>query len=118
MRSRSTEYPHVEVNEDGVAVITGKGFEVRRLARDVRSGHSPEQLPLFYPGLKVAEVYSGLAYLADHEGGVGPRPGPGPTPPADGAPQDEGLVERFRIYEGEQLREAYEDEEADALFAA
>jgi hypothetical protein len=118
---RRREYAYVIIREDGVAVIEGKDFEVRWLAWVLESsGVRPDELPmLLHPELTAAEVYSGLAYLADHPDvrdcyAVQRAPAEADT----GASWDDDFLTRYRQAEGLELQYAFDEDLPDRVFDA
>lgn len=114
-----TGYAYLVVDEDGVAVIRGKGFRVRRLSWDVQSGRRPDELAYIYPELTTAEIYSGLAYCADNPFEGDHYPGSRGSALSEWLMQaDDDFVERFRLAEGLELQYVFADDTCDALFVA
>lgn len=67
MSETSISYEHLDCSEEGRLVIAGKNFKVIHLIREhVAYGWSPEELALNHPQLTLGEIYSALAYYADH----------------------------------------------------
>ena len=67
MSSEAVAYPHLDSSKSGRLVIAGKNFKVIHLIREhVAYGWSAEELALNHPQLTLGEVYSALAYYADH----------------------------------------------------
>jgi uncharacterized protein (DUF433 family) len=63
-----TSYEHVVLNEDDVAVIDGTNMKVQELvAERLAWGWSPEELLLNHPYLTLGQIFSALAYYADHQ---------------------------------------------------
>lgn len=63
-----TPYFHVELNDDGVPMITGTTMKVIELVLDhIAYGWSPEELQFQYPYLTMGQVHSALAYYWDHQ---------------------------------------------------
>lgn len=63
-----TGYEHVVLNEHNVPVIAGTTMKVRELvAERLAWGWSPEELLLNHPYLTLGQVFSALAYYADHQ---------------------------------------------------
>jgi len=62
-----TRYEHIAVGEDQVPVIAGTTIKVGELvAEKLAYGWSPEELHFQHPYLTLGQVYSALAYYADH----------------------------------------------------
>ena len=60
-------YEHLDCSVAGRPVIAGKRFKVVHLIREhVAYGWSAEELALNHPQLTLGEIYSALAYYADH----------------------------------------------------
>ena len=69
--SVETRYEHVILDENGVALITGTTMKVRELvAERLAWGWSPEELLINHPHLTLGQIYSALAYYADHQASV------------------------------------------------
>ncbi len=68
MPETKTGYEHVVVDEKGVARIAGTRWKVSLLVAARHAyGASPEELAYQHPDLTLGQVYSALAYYADHE---------------------------------------------------
>lgn len=65
----ATAYPHIAKNDGEPACLESHPrTRVAMLVMDyLARGLSPEELVLHYPYLKVAEVYSAMAYYFDHQ---------------------------------------------------
>ena len=60
--------PHVELDEKGVAWISGTKIKVIELAIDkLTHGSSPEEIHFQYPHLSLAQIHAALAYYYDHQ---------------------------------------------------
>jgi uncharacterized protein (DUF433 family) len=67
MPSTASAYEHLTFGADGEPVIARPGFKVKHLIREhVAYGWSAEELALNHPQLTLGEVYSALAWYADH----------------------------------------------------
>lgn len=67
MTSATLVYEHLDCSEVGKPVIAGKNFKIKHLVREhLAYGWSAEELALNHPQLTLGEVYSALAYYADH----------------------------------------------------
>lgn len=68
MIESSTSYPHLSFSkDDGFPVVNRIGFKaIHLIAHHLAHGWSPEELALNYPQLTLGEVYSVLAWFADH----------------------------------------------------
>jgi uncharacterized protein (DUF433 family) len=63
-----TRYEHVVLDEQNVPHIVGTTLKVRELvAERLAWGWSPEELLLNHPYLTLGQVFSALAYYADHQ---------------------------------------------------
>jgi uncharacterized protein (DUF433 family) len=59
----------VELDERGVAWITGTKVKVIEVATDkLAHGSSPEEMHLQYPHLSLAQIHAALAYYYEHQG--------------------------------------------------
>lgn len=68
MAAVETRYEHIVLNERKQAVISGSKIKVIELVLDkVAYGWSPEELQYQHPQLTLGQVYSALAYYADHQ---------------------------------------------------
>ena len=62
-----TRYEHIVLDESGVPVIAGTRMRVEQLVLDKEAyGWSPEEMCYQHPQLALGQVYSALAYYADH----------------------------------------------------
>ena len=60
-------YPHLTIDDNGVARIGNTRYKVRHLAAEHYAyGWSAEELLRQHPDLRPQEVYSSLAYFYDH----------------------------------------------------
>jgi uncharacterized protein (DUF433 family) len=67
MSAESLAYEHLDRSREGLPVIAGKNFKVVHLIREhVAYGWSAEELALNHPQLTLGEIYSALAFYADH----------------------------------------------------
>lgn len=66
----STDHPHV-VRTKGVRggrpVIKGTGIAVDLIASFFKAGESVEDILLYYPQLKSAQIYDAISYYLDHQ---------------------------------------------------
>ncbi len=63
-----TRYEHVVLDEQGVPTIAGTTMKVKELvAERLAWGWSPEELLINHPYLTLGQIYSALAYYADHQ---------------------------------------------------
>lgn len=61
-------YPHVELNRDGVPIVTGTNTKVVEIVLD-RLAHNwdADEIQRQHPHLSLAQIYSALAYYHDHQ---------------------------------------------------
>jgi uncharacterized protein (DUF433 family) len=58
---------HIEIDDKGVASITGANTKVVEVVLDkVAYGWSPEEIHFQHPHLSLAQIHSALAYYYDH----------------------------------------------------
>lgn len=63
-----TKYEHIALNEKGIPYIVGTTMKVVELVVGRTAyGWSPEELHFQYPHLSLGQIYSALAYYADHQ---------------------------------------------------
>ncbi len=63
-----TRYEHVVLNEQGTPTIAGTTMRVKELvAERLAWGWSPEELLVNHPYLTLGQIFSALAYYADHQ---------------------------------------------------
>ncbi len=63
-----TSYEHITLNEKNQAIIGGTKTKVIDLVLDkIAYGWSPEELQYQHPHLTLGQIYSALAYYADHQ---------------------------------------------------
>ena len=63
-----TRYEHIVLGEDGVPRIAGTGTKLIELVLDkLAYGWSPKEIQFQHPHLTLGQVYSALAYYADHQ---------------------------------------------------
>ena len=68
MSIAETSYEHIILNNKNQAFIEGKKFKVIELILDkIAYGWSPEELQYQHRQLTLGQVYSALAYYADHQ---------------------------------------------------
>ncbi|HWB01830.1 MAG TPA: DUF433 domain-containing protein [Verrucomicrobiales bacterium] len=71
MTTGVSAYEHLSFGADGEPVIKRAGFKVKHLIREhVAYGWNAEEMALNHPQLTLGEVYSALAWYADHAGEV------------------------------------------------
>jgi uncharacterized protein (DUF433 family) len=62
-------YPHIKLDEHGVAWIEGANVKVVEVVVDrLAYGWSPEEIHFQHPHLSLAQIYSALGYYYDHQG--------------------------------------------------
>ena len=60
--------PHVELDDQGVAWVSGTRVKVIEIAIDkLAHGSSPEEMHFQYPHLSLAQIPAALAYYYDHQ---------------------------------------------------
>jgi uncharacterized protein (DUF433 family) len=63
-----TRYEHVVLDEKGVPIIAGTTMKIKELvAERLAWGWSPEELLVNHPRLTLGQIFSALAYYADHK---------------------------------------------------
>ena len=63
-----TRYEHVVLNEQGTPTIAGTTMKVKELVVErLAWGWSPEELLVNHPYLTLGQIFSALAYYADHQ---------------------------------------------------
>ena len=63
-----TRYEHVTLDEEGVPVIAGTTMKVQELvAERLAWGWSPEEMLINHSYLTLGQIFSALAYYADHQ---------------------------------------------------
>src|SRR6266542_1895427 len=63
-----TRYEHIVLDENNVPMIAGTTMKVIELVLDRTAyGWSPEELHFQHPYLTMGQIYSALAYYADHQ---------------------------------------------------
>ncbi len=68
MSTAETSYEHIILNKKNKAIIEGTKFKVIELILDkIAYGWSPEELQYQHPQLTLGQVYSALAFYADHQ---------------------------------------------------
>jgi uncharacterized protein (DUF433 family) len=61
-------YPHIEINSDGVPIISGTTTKVTEIVQDHLAHHwHAEDICRQYPYLNLAQVHAALTYYYDHE---------------------------------------------------
>jgi uncharacterized protein (DUF433 family) len=68
MSIAETSYEHIILNEKNQAIIEGTKIKVVELVLDkIAYGWSPEEQQYQHPQLTLGQIYSALAYYADHQ---------------------------------------------------
>ncbi len=68
LSSVETRYEHISLDEAGVPFIVGTTMKVVEIVVGrIAHGWSPEELHFQYPHLSLGQIYSALAYYADHQ---------------------------------------------------
>lgn len=68
MNSMQTSYEHIVTDERGTPLIAGTTMKVVELVIEkLAYGWSAEELCFQHPYLSLGQIYSALAYFADHE---------------------------------------------------
>jgi uncharacterized protein (DUF433 family) len=68
MSTVETRYEHIVLGENNVPMIAGTTMKVIELVLDrIAYGWSPEELHFQHPYLTMGQIYSALAYYADHQ---------------------------------------------------
>jgi uncharacterized protein (DUF433 family) len=63
-----TRYEHIILDDNDVPMIAGTTLKVVELVLDSQAyGWSPEELQFQHPYLTLGQIYSALAYYADHQ---------------------------------------------------
>ncbi|MGD1864720.1 MAG: DUF433 domain-containing protein [Phormidesmis sp.] len=64
----TTDYKHIQLDDNRVPVIEGTTMKVVELiASHLSYGWSPEELHFQYPHIALGKIYSALAYYWDHQ---------------------------------------------------
>ena len=63
----TASYAHIEMNADGVPVISGTRTKVLMIAADRAAGFDADAIHERYPYLSLGQVHSALAYYYDHK---------------------------------------------------
>lgn len=67
-RMSSIALTHIEIDERGVAWITGANTKVIEVVLDkLAYGWSPEEIHFQHPGLSLAQIHAALTYYYDHQ---------------------------------------------------
>lgn len=68
MAVTATAYKHIQLDEQGTAIIAGSTMKVVELITSHQvHGWNPEKLQTEYPHLSLGQIYSALAYYWDHK---------------------------------------------------
>jgi len=66
--SIETNYEHIELNDEGIPMISDANMKVVELVLSkISYGWSPEELHFQYPHLTMGQIHSALAYYWDHQ---------------------------------------------------
>lgn len=61
-------YPHIEINSEGVAILSGTTTKVIEIVQDHLAHHwHAEDICRQYPYLSLAQVHAALTYYYDHQ---------------------------------------------------
>lgn len=61
-------YPHIEINSDGVPIVSGTTTKVVEIVQDYLAHHwEASDIHRQYPYLGLAQIHAALAYYYDHE---------------------------------------------------
>ena len=61
-------YPHIEINPDGVAIVSGTTTKVVEIVQDHLAHHwHADDIRRQYPTLSLAQIHAALAYYYDHQ---------------------------------------------------
>lgn len=66
----TTDHPHIvkiEGVRGGRPLIRGTGITVELIASFFKAGESVEEILLYYPQLKSAQIYDAVSYYLDHQ---------------------------------------------------
>lgn len=66
----TTDHPHIVKTEGvrgGRPIIRGTGITVELIASFFKAGESLEDILLYYPQLKSAQIYDAISYYLDHQ---------------------------------------------------
>ena len=69
----ATEHHYIVRDDDilgGEPIITGTRIPVRAVVEVWRLGVSPEEIPVHFPHLTLAQVFDALSYYADHQADI------------------------------------------------
>lgn len=88
----TVSYPHIELNSDQVAIISGTTTKVLEIVQDHLGHHlHADEIQREYPYLNLGQIHSALAYFYDHKAEI-----------------DQDIDRRLRRVE--EIRAAYGDE--------
>jgi uncharacterized protein (DUF433 family) len=61
-------YPHIEIDADGVAIVSGTTTKVVEIVQDHLAHHwHAEDIRRQYPYLSLAQIHAALTYYYDHQ---------------------------------------------------
>ena len=64
----TVSYPHIEINSNGVAIVSGTTTKVVEIVQDHLAHHwHAEEICRQYPYLSLAQIHAALTYYYDHE---------------------------------------------------
>jgi uncharacterized protein (DUF433 family) len=64
----TTEYKHIQLNENNIPVIAGTTMKVVELITSVKAYQwTPEELHQNYPHVSMSKIYAALSYYWDHQ---------------------------------------------------
>lgn len=64
----TVSYPHIEINPDGVAMISGTTTKVVEIVQDYLAHRwHAEDIQRQYPHLSLAQIHAALTYYYDHQ---------------------------------------------------
>jgi uncharacterized protein (DUF433 family) len=68
MPHTATDYKYIELDDNGIAIISGTTLKVTELITShLTYGWSPEELHFQYPHITLSQIYSALAYYWDNQ---------------------------------------------------
>ena len=62
-----TAYAHIVLWPDGTPTVSGTRLKVKHVAIEYRYGARPEEIQQKFPTHTLGEIFSALAYYADHK---------------------------------------------------
>lgn len=68
MTLTTTEYKHIQLNDNNVPIIAGTTMKVVELITSVKAYQwTPEELHENYPHVSLSKIYAALSYYWDHQ---------------------------------------------------